>query len=71
MQMTAHQIAMPTFAILPRSEDFIFEVDAEFFNSQDQAFDAAFDWSVELNGTSVKLFRRSFGKWVELTSVFA
>ena len=62
---------MSTFAILPNSEDFIFECDAEFFNSKTKARDSALDWSVELNGTSVKIFRRSFGKWVKLTSVFA
>jgi len=59
------------FAILPKSEDFLFDCDAEFFNSKDEAVDAAFDWSVELNGDSIQIFRQCGLNWVALTSVFA
>jgi len=59
------------FAILPKSKDFLFDCDAEFFNSKDEAIDAAFDWSVELNGDSIQIFRQCGLNWVALTSVFA
>lgn len=43
------------FAILPQGPDFIYEADAEFFTSEEEAYDAAFDWSVELSGRTVNV----------------
>jgi hypothetical protein len=62
---------MPTFAICPKSEDFIFEADAEFFDSEEQAIDSAFDWSVELDGGAVSIFRKVGQKWIAMSKVFA
>jgi hypothetical protein len=42
------------FAILPQN-GYIFESDAEFFNTEEEAYDSAFDWSVELNGATVNV----------------
>lgn len=43
------------FAIIPQGSDFIYEADAEFFTSEQEAYDAAFDWSAELSGRPVNL----------------
>jgi hypothetical protein len=71
IETNANDLTMPTFAICPKSEDFLFDMDAEFFTSEEQAVDSAFDWSVELDGGAVSIFRKAGQKWVEMTKVFA
>ena len=46
------------FAILPQTEDFIWD-DADYFTSENDANDSAFDWSVELNGVSVNIYQET------------
>jgi hypothetical protein len=46
------------FAILPQTEDFIWD-DADYFTSQNDATNSAFDWSVELNGVSVNIYQET------------
>lgn len=45
--------------------------DQEFFNSESEAIDAAFDWSVELNGDTVKVLRLHRGETFPHMEVFA
>jgi hypothetical protein len=58
------------FAILPESDDFIFE-DAEYFDDESKAYDSAFDWSVELSGVPVIVYDATNSKIIPLTKVFA
>lgn len=58
------------FAILPVSGDFCKD-DSEFFADLETAYDSAFDWSVELNGTTVNIYEFYQGKYQLITSVFA
>jgi hypothetical protein len=71
VETNANDLTMPTFAICPKSEDFLFDMDAEFFDSEEQAIDSAFDWSVELNGDAVSIFRKVGQKWIAMSKVFA
>jgi hypothetical protein len=71
IETNANDLTMPTFAICPKSEDFLFDMDAEFFTSEEQAIDSAFDWSVELNGDAVSIFRKVGQKWIAMSKVFA
>ncbi len=58
------------FAILPVSDDFCRD-DAEWYTDLEQAYDSAFDWSVDLNGTVVNIYEEYQGNLRPLTSVFA
>lgn len=58
------------FAILPVSSDFCKD-DAEWFGNLESAYDSAFDWSVELNGTTVNIYEEYHGQLKLITSVFA
>ena len=58
------------FSILPLTEDFCRD-DAEFFTDLEAAYDAAFEWSVELNGDAVGIFESRGGKYIPVTTVFA
>jgi hypothetical protein len=58
------------FAILPTSDDFCKD-DAEWFNDLDVAYDAAFDWSVELSGARVNVYEHYAGKLNKVAEVFA
>ncbi len=42
------------FYILPDHADFV-PADQEWFYTQDEAYDAAYNWSEELNGVPVKV----------------
>ena len=54
------------FAILPQTEDFVID-DAEYFNDEETAYDAAWDWSAELNGVRVNVYQEG----VMISQVFA
>jgi hypothetical protein len=41
--------------------------DREFFTSEDHAVDVAFDWSVDLHGESIIVFRNDT-QWMEVTA---
>jgi len=58
------------FAIVPDSLDFSVD-DAEYFNDYELATDAAFDWSVSLNGAVVKIYEEQEDGYVAVRSVFA
>ena len=58
------------FAILPTSTDFVKD-DAEWFTDLEQAYDAAFDWSVELGGGQVNIYEQYGGKLNLYSKVFA
>jgi hypothetical protein len=47
------------------------EAMAEFFQDFDSANDAAFDWSVEMHGQPVFIFRMMAGKPIKWMKVFA
>jgi len=49
-------LTRPKFAIIPQT-DGIWERDTEFFDSEEQAYDAAYDWSVELGGKVINICR--------------
>jgi len=58
------------FAVLPTSTDFCKD-DAEWYTNLDQAYDVAFDWSVQLSGDRVNIYEVYRGKFIKLTEVFA
>jgi len=58
------------FAVLPTSTDFCKD-DAEWYTDLDQAYDVAFDWSVQLSGDRVNIYEVYRGKFIKLTEVFA
>ena len=58
------------FAILPVSDDFCKD-DAEWFTDLEKSYDCAFDWSVELGGTTVNIYEEHQGQLKLITSVFA
>jgi hypothetical protein len=62
---------LPKFAILPQHPDFVFESDAEFFDSQDAASDSALDWSADLGGDPINVLRRNGLRWNVILQVFA
>lgn len=41
--------------------------DEEFFTSEDHAVDVAFDWSVDLHGDPIIIFRNGV-EWMEVTA---
>ena len=54
------------------SSEFKFnEAVAEFYDDFDQAKDCAFDWSVEMHGQIVYIFRMMAGKPIRWMAVFA
>ena len=60
-----------SFAILPSSCEIFDDHFAEFFTDLTEARDAAFDWSVELQGLSVVIWRLTQGnpiKWMEVVA---
>jgi hypothetical protein len=59
-----------TFAILPTGGGFDFETEAEFFLSNDEAFDYALDWSVEI-AVPVRVYAKRNGEWVPIREVEA
>ena len=48
---------MLMFAVLPKSEEFLFPEDATFWENENDAFEDALDWSVQLNGASVIVYK--------------
>jgi hypothetical protein len=58
------------FAVLPTSSDFCKD-DAEWYTDLEQAYDIAFDWSVELHGDRVNVYEVHQGKFIKVTEVFA
>ena len=57
------------FAICPQEFDFI---DAELFDTETEAFDSALDWSVELMGDAVIVFKQDIkGNWSKISKVFS
>ena len=58
------------FAVLPISEDFCKD-DAEWFTDLEQAYDVAYDWSVDLSGCKVNIYESYGGKLNLYTTVFA
>jgi hypothetical protein len=58
------------FAILPVSDDFCKD-DAEWYTDLEKAYDCAFDWSADLQGTVVNIYECYQGKFKRITSVFA
>jgi hypothetical protein len=62
----------PKFAIVPQGADSIWERDAEFFESEEKAYDAAYDWSADLGGQTVNVCRINHqGTWDVITQVWA
>jgi hypothetical protein len=55
------------YAILPDSSDFIWEADAEYFEDCGDAIDSAYDWSAELGGWGVILYKEtsSLGDYIK------
>lgn len=58
------------FAILPQTEGFIWD-DANYFVSEEDATDSAFDWSVELNGVSVNIYEETDNGYNVIRQVWA
>jgi hypothetical protein len=58
------------FAILPQTEGFIWD-DADYFTSEDDATESAFDWSVELNGASVNIYEETESGYNVIRQVWA
>jgi hypothetical protein len=58
------------FTILPTSGDFCKD-DAEWFTDLEQAYDSAFEWSVELHGATVNVYEHYAGKFKKIAEVFA
>ena len=65
-----HTVTFPQFAILPQHQDYVFESDAEFFDSYDAAEDSALNWSTELGGDSINILHRRHLRWDVITQVF-
>lgn len=60
------------FAIIPQGSDYLFEADAEFFESEEQAYDAAYDWSADLGGDTINLCRLNHkGSYDVITQIHA
>jgi hypothetical protein len=68
--MNGVQRDAPVFAILPQTEDFIWD-DAEYFICENDASDSAFDWSVELNGVSVNIYQETEDGYSIIRQVWA
>ena len=58
------------FAILPQTEGFIWD-DADYFTSEDDATESAFDWSVELSGVSVNIYEETENGYNVIRQVWA
>jgi hypothetical protein len=58
------------FAILPQTEGFIWD-DAEYFTDEETAYDSAWDWSAELDGVSVNVYRETSKGYDVVSQVFA
>jgi hypothetical protein len=50
-------LTQPKFAIIPQGPDAIWDADVEYFDDEESAYDAAYDWSVELAGRTVNVCR--------------
>lgn len=62
----------PNFAIVPQGADSIWERDAEYCDSEQQAIDCAYDWSIELGGQIVNVCRINHqGTWDVITQIWA
>jgi len=60
----------PKFGIVPQGPDSIWERDAEFYATEDDAYDAAYSWSIELNGQIVNVCRINHnGTWDVIAQV--
>lgn len=62
----------PNFAIIPQGRDAIWESDAEFYATEEDAYDAAYDWSAELGGKTINVCRINHrGTWDVITQVWS
>lgn len=68
--MNGVQRDAPVFAILPQTEDFIWD-DADYFISENDATESAFDWSAELNGASVNIYQETEDGYNVIRQVWA
>jgi hypothetical protein len=68
--MNGVQRDAPVFAILPQTEDFIWD-DADYFTSENDATNSAFDWSVVLNGASVNIYQETEDGYSVIRQVWA
>lgn len=58
------------FSILPDNLDTPVE-DAQYFDDLEDATEAAFDWSVELGGSAVKIYEDQGEAYIAIRSVWA
>lgn len=58
------------YAILPQTEDFIWD-DADYFTNQEYAMDSAFDWSANLNGVAVNIYEETEKGYIPIRQVWA
>ena len=60
--------ATDMFLVLPTS---LPKDDAEWYSDLEEAYDVAFDWSVELHGEQVNIYEQHAGKLTTVTQVYA
>lgn len=58
--MITHDLTRPTWSAAPKGTDA-----AEYFTSESHAVDCAYDWSIELGGTPVVIYRNGM-QWMEV-----
>lgn len=60
--MITHDLTRATWSAAPKGTD---ADAAEFFTSESHAVDVAYDWSIELGGTPVVIYRNG-QQWMEV-----
>lgn len=58
------------FAILPQTNNFIWD-DADYFTDEQSAYDSAWDWSAELHGVPVNVYKEQDFGYNVIAQVFS